>query len=79
MCKKKFLVQAAGTGENGDVSILPLFHSQLLIFIGNQIDIEPQQLLTKLDKLKEYAELNDADKTVEMLCDIVPTFNHKTN
>lgn len=49
------------------------------IFIGNQIDIEPQQLLTKLDKLKEYAELNDADKTVEMLCDIVPTFNHKTN
>ena len=49
------------------------------IFIGNQIDINEQQLLTKLDALKAYAENNDSDKTVDMLADIVPTFNHKVN
>ena len=49
------------------------------IFIGNQIDINEQQLLSKLDDLKTYAENNDSDKTVDMLADIVPTFNHKVN
>ncbi len=49
------------------------------IFIGNQIEIEPQTLLSKLEKLQEYAQNNDSDKTVEMLADIVPTFNHKIN
>ena len=49
------------------------------IFIGNQIDINEQQLLSKLDALKTYAENNDSDKTVDMLADIVPTFNHKVN
>ena len=49
------------------------------IFIGNQIDIEQDKLLSQLDQLRSYAEKNDAEKTVELLCDIVPTFNHKTN
>lgn len=49
------------------------------IFIGNQIDIEQDKLLSQLDELRSYAEKNDAEKTVELLCDIVPTFNHKTN
>ncbi len=49
------------------------------IFIGNQIDINPDELLSKLDTLRGYAELNDSDKTVDMLSQIVPTFNHKIN
>ncbi len=49
------------------------------IFIGNQIDIDPQMLLSKLEILQGYAEKNDNEKTVDMLSDIVPTFNHKTN
>ena len=49
------------------------------IFIGNQIDIDPQKLLSKLEILQEYAANNDSEKTVEMLSDIVPTFHHKKN
>lgn len=49
------------------------------IFIGNQIDIDEEKLLRNLDILREYAEKNDNEKTVDMLIDIVPTFNHKTN
>lgn len=49
------------------------------IFIGNQIDINPDELLSKLETLRSYAEQNDSDKTVDMLSDIVPTFNHKIN
>ncbi len=49
------------------------------IFIGNQIDIEPSVLLSKLEKLQEYAAHNDNENTVDMLADIVPTFNHKKN
>ena len=49
------------------------------IFIGNQIDINPDELLSKLDTLRGYAEQNDSDKTVDMLSQIVPTFNHKIN
>ncbi len=49
------------------------------IFIGNQIDIEPSVLLSKLEELQTYAEKNDNEKTVDMLTDIVPTFNHKKN
>lgn len=48
------------------------------IFIGNQIEIEPQTLLGQLDKLNELAEHNESDKVVELLKDIVPTFNHKS-
>ncbi|MBE6824281.1 MAG: polysaccharide biosynthesis protein [Ruminococcaceae bacterium] len=49
------------------------------IFIGNQIDIEPSALLSKLEKLQEYAACNDNENTVDMLADIVPTFHHKKN
>ena len=49
------------------------------IFIGNQIDINPDELLSKLDTLRGYAEQNDSDKSVDMLSQIVPTFNHKIN
>ena len=49
------------------------------IFIGNQIDINEQELLSKLDALKAYAENNDSKNTVDMLADIVPTFHHKVN
>lgn len=49
------------------------------IFIGNQIDIEDKKLISQLDELRIYAEKNDAEKTVDMLCEIVPTFNHKHN
>ncbi len=49
------------------------------IFIGNQIDINESELLTKLDTLRGYAEHNENEKTVELLADIVPTFNHKIN
>ncbi len=49
------------------------------IFIGNQIPIDEDDLLKKLEVLRTYAENNDSDKTVEMLSEIVPTFKHKTN
>jgi hypothetical protein len=49
------------------------------IFIGNQIDIDKENLLSQLDKLHSYAESNDDEKTVEMLAEIVPTFKHKIN
>jgi FlaA1/EpsC-like NDP-sugar epimerase len=49
------------------------------IFIGNQINISKEDLLSKLDMLKSYANSNDDGKTVELLAEIVPTFNHKTN
>lgn len=49
------------------------------IFIGNQIAINEDELLGKLEKLREFADENNSDKVVEMLSEIVPTFNHKTN
>ena len=49
------------------------------IFIGNQININSAELLKKLDELKVVANSNDSEKTVELLADLVPTFNHKTN
>ena len=47
------------------------------IFIGNQISIDADDMLKKLGILHEYAEANDAEKTVEMLSELVPTFTHK--
>lgn len=47
------------------------------IFIGNQIEIDEETLMAKLDVLRNAAEANDSDKTVELLADLVPTFNHK--
>ena len=47
------------------------------IFIGNQIAIDEDDFLSKLDKLREYADANDSENTVSMLSEIVPTFSHK--
>lgn len=49
------------------------------IFIGKQIKINPEELLSDLDHLKQLAEDNDSDKTVAFLEKMIPTFNHKTN
>lgn len=49
------------------------------IFIGNQININPDEFIEKITQLKKYAMNNDSQKTVEMLSDIVPTFIHKEN
>lgn len=49
------------------------------IFIGNQIDIDSDKLISQLDVLRGFAEKNDAEHTVAKLCEIVPTFNHKLN
>ena len=49
------------------------------IFIGNQIEINTEELLAKLEKIQEYADKNESEKIVEMLADIVPTFNHQPN
>ncbi len=46
------------------------------IFIGNQIQIDPDELTQKLDNLHQAAQANDSDKTVELLSDLVPTFHH---
>ncbi len=47
------------------------------IFIGNQISINADEMLKKLSTLHECAEANDSQKTVEVLSELVPTFNHK--
>ena len=47
------------------------------IFIGNQIDIDEKELLRKLEILRNVADANDSERTVEFLSDLVPTFNHK--
>lgn len=49
------------------------------IFIGNQIDIDKEKLLSQLEELKIKANENDNEAVVNMLAKIVPTFNHKTN
>lgn len=47
------------------------------IFIGNQIQIDPTEMLYKLNRLHESAQANDSEKTVEILSDLVPTFHHQ--
>lgn len=49
------------------------------IFIGNQIDINAEEMLAKLQTLRKAAEENDRNKTVELLSNLVPTFNHQVN
>ncbi len=49
------------------------------IFIGNQISINPEQLLAQLDEIEKLANANDSDNVVKKLEEMVPTFNHKTN
>lgn len=49
------------------------------IYIGNQININSDEMLNKLGALREASQANDSERTVELLSDLVPTFNHKTN
>ncbi len=47
------------------------------IFIGNQIQIDPTEMLYKLNILHESAQANDSEKTVQILSELVPTFCHQ--
>ncbi|MBQ1943405.1 MAG: polysaccharide biosynthesis protein, partial [Ruminococcus sp.] len=47
------------------------------IFIGNQITIDSDDMLKKLNALHDAAEANDSEKTVELLSTLVPTFHHQ--
>ena len=49
------------------------------IFIGNQINIDADDMLSKLQNLRKAADANDSEKTVELLGELVPTFNHQVN
>ena len=49
------------------------------IFIGNQIEINSDELLAQLREVRAAAELNNSEKVVEVLEKMVPTFKHKTN
>lgn len=49
------------------------------IFIGNQISIDGVDFINKLHELRDVAATNDSEKTVELLNQLVPTFNHKKN
>ncbi len=49
------------------------------IFIGNQIDIDAEKLLSQLDELHQIVETNDNDATVKKLESMVDTFLHVTN
>ena len=46
------------------------------IFIGKQIDIEPESFITQLNALCDAADINDSDLVVNNLRNLVPTFNH---
>ena len=47
------------------------------IFIGNQIQIDADDMLQKLNALRESANANDSEKTVALLSNLVPTFHHQ--
>ena len=47
------------------------------IFIGNQIPINSEDFVEKLEKLEECAIANEPEKTLKALHAIVPTFIHK--
>lgn len=49
------------------------------IFIGNQIEIDPDKLNAQLAEIEKYANENNSERVVEMLAEMVPTFNHKSN
>lgn len=49
------------------------------IFIGNQINIDADDMLSKLQSLRNAAEANDSEKTIQLLSDLVPTFDHQIN
>lgn len=45
-----------------------------LIFIGKQIDIEPEQFIDNLRRLRDAAQDNNDEIVVQALHDMVPTF-----
>lgn len=47
------------------------------IFIGQQIHIDPIVFMEKLNTLRDAANANQAEETVALLADLVPTFHHK--
>ena len=49
------------------------------IFTGKQIEIESESFMREYEQLKDAAQNNDSEKTLELLEKIVPTFKHKTN
>ena len=49
------------------------------IFIGNQINIDTNTMMSKLEDLRSAAENNDSEKTVKILSELVPTFKHRIN
>jgi len=46
------------------------------IFIGKQIEIDEKEFVESIERIREIANSNDSEKTVEELEKIVPTFNH---
>lgn len=48
------------------------------IFIGNQIEIDPERFLSQLKEVEACAEHNESAKVVEKLAELVPTFNHNS-
>ena len=46
------------------------------IFIGNQIEINAEDMLSKLSVLREVAEKNNSEETIAALSELVPTFHH---
>ena len=49
------------------------------IFIGNQINIDTNTMMSKLEDLRSAAENNDSEKTIKILSELVPTFKHRIN
>lgn len=46
------------------------------IFIGKQIEINEEEFLAAIERIRKIANNNNSEKTVEELAKIVPTFNH---
>ncbi len=47
------------------------------IFIGQQISIDSITFMEKLNTLRDAANANKAQETIDLLADMVPTFHHK--
>ena len=46
------------------------------IFIGKQIDIDPELFVRQYKELCDAADSNNSDLVVSVLREVVPTFNH---
>ena len=49
------------------------------IFIGKQIEVDEESLLTNLELIRRLANSNDKESVIALLKKMVPTFNHKLN